>query len=202
MNRLITASLILASTVLASPVSALADDIALGVPGYGGNGCPQGTVSATLSPDNKQLSVLFDAYQAEAGGNTGRRLDRKSCQVAIPVHVPQGLSVSILQVDYRGFNSVPYGARSTFNVEYFFAGQRGPSYQKSFNGPINDQYLINNMLQASAIIWSPCGADLTLRSNSSMMAQTNSRNEQTLSTVDSMDISAGIVYQLQFRTCQ
>ena len=112
-----------------------ADDISLGEPGYGGTGCPGGSVSTTLSPDAKSLSLLFDAYSAQAGGDTGKAFDRKSCNIAIPVHVPQGLSISVLAIDYRGYNNVPAGAKSEFNVEYFFAGAKGPSFKKTFYGP-------------------------------------------------------------------
>jgi hypothetical protein len=79
--------------VLSAPAFATHDDISLGEPGYGGTGCPDGTVSVTLSPDQKSLSLLFDQYQVEVGGDTGKSFDRKSCNIAIPVHVPQGLSV-------------------------------------------------------------------------------------------------------------
>src|SRR5689334_8347785 len=99
-----------------------ADDIALGTPGYGGTGCPDGSASVTLSPDAKSLSILFDSFVVDAGGATNKAFDRKVCNVAIPVHVPQGLSVSILAIDYRGHNEIPVGAKSTFGVEYFFAG--------------------------------------------------------------------------------
>ena len=104
-----------------------ADDISLGQPGYGGNGCPQGSVNTTISPDGKTVSILFDQFSLKAGGLSGRSMDRKSCNVSIPVHVPQGMSVSVFKVDYRGFNSLPQGASSQFNVEYFFAGQQGPT---------------------------------------------------------------------------
>ena len=76
--------------------SAMSDDIYLGEPGYGGNGCPAGSASVTLSPDLKSLSILFDEFIVEAGGVDGKTLGRKSCNIAIPVHVPQGMSVSIL----------------------------------------------------------------------------------------------------------
>src|SRR5262249_52788568 len=62
------------------------DDIYLGIPSYGGTGCPAGTASVTLSPDAKALSILFDTYVAEVGGTSGKTLDRKSCNVAVPVH--------------------------------------------------------------------------------------------------------------------
>jgi hypothetical protein len=179
---------------------ALADDISLGVPGYGGTGCPDTSVSATLSPDAKSLSLLFDSYQVEAGGTSGKTFDRKSCNVAIPVHVPQGLSISVLAIDYRGYNNLPAGANSQFNVEYFFAGSRGPSFQKTFNGVKDENYLISNQLTAQAIVWSACGVDVNLRTNSSIRVTTKN-NQQALATVDSEDVQAAIVYQLQWKKC-
>lgn len=176
------------------------NDIALGIPGYGGTGCPGGSVSATLSPDAKSLSLLFDAYIVEAGGDTGKTFDRKSCNVAIPVHVPQGLAVSILAIDYRGYNNVPAGARSQFNVEYFFAGTRGPTFRRTFNGPKDEDYLIRNELTARSLVWSACGADVNLRTNSSIRVSTTG-NKQALATVDSEDVSAAIIYQLQWKQC-
>ncbi|MGZ3773593.1 MAG: DUF4360 domain-containing protein [Pseudobdellovibrionaceae bacterium] len=181
-------------------MKAQADDISLGQPGYGGTGCPAGSASVTLSPDQQALSILFDNYVAEAGG--GRRVDRKSCNISIPVHVPQGYSVAVFQVDYRGFNSVPAGAQSRFDAEYFWAGERGPHVSRTFLGPLNTNYTVSDGLAASTLVWTPCGADVNLRVNTSMMAQTNVRNEQVMSTVDSADISAGIVYHIQWRRCQ
>jgi hypothetical protein len=194
-----------ASFVLASLFASLAfaqdpNDISLGEPGYGGNGCPAGSVSATLSPDAKALSMLFDQYIVEAGGETGKSFDRKSCNIAIPVHVPQGLSISIITIDYRGYNNLPTGARSEFNVEYFFAGTRGPTFRRTFNGVLDEDYTIRNELTAQAVVWSECGVDVNLRTNSSIRVNTRA-NRQALATVDSEDVSAAIVYQLQWRPC-
>jgi hypothetical protein len=190
----------LALTGTFAPLAYAQDDIALGEPGYGGTGCPGGSVSATLSPDAKSLSLLFDAYAVEAGGDTGKTFDRKSCNVAIPVLVPQGLSISVLAIDYRGYNNVPLGANSQFNVEYFFAGARGPTFTRRFNGPKDEDYLIHNELTAQAIVWSACGADVNLRTNSSIRVTTTG-NKQALATVDSEDVSAAIVYLLQWKQC-
>ncbi len=194
-----TGILLVSALILTAPVFA-ADDISLGEPGYGGTGCPDGTVSVTLSPDQKSLSLLFDQYQVAVGGETGKNFDRKSCNIAIPVHVPQGLSVSILKIDFRGFNHLPQSATSQFNVEYFFAGTRGPTFQRKFRGPLDEDYLINNELAAKAVVWSGCGADVNLRTNSSMKVQTVS-NREAMASIDSEDVSAAIVYQLQWRSC-
>src|SRR5438445_10637843 len=94
--------------------------LSLGKPGYGGPGCPGGTAAVGLSRDGKSLSLRFARYQVAAGG--ARSFDRKSCNLAIPVHIPTGLSISILSVSYRGFNRLPASARSEFRVESFFSG--------------------------------------------------------------------------------
>ena len=189
----------LALTLMALP--SMADDVRLGTPSYGGTGCPGGSASAVLSPDHQSLSILFDSYVVEAGGNSGKTTDRKSCNVAIPVHVPQGLSLSIFKVDYRGFNNLPYGAYSQFNVEYFFAGERGPSYTKTFYGSLSSNYTLTNTLAARAVIWSLCGKEVILRSNSNMLVKTNAQRAEASSTVDSIDIDAGLKYHLQWRRC-
>jgi hypothetical protein len=189
-----------ALSALAAAVPASADDIALGLPGYGGSGCPSGSVSATLSPDAKTLSLIFDQYEVSAGGSTGRSYDRKSCNVAIPVHVPAGYSISVLSVDYRGYNHLPYRGTSQFNVEYFFAGGRGPAFRRSFWGALDSDYFINNQLVAESLVWSPCGADVNLRTNSSMRVATYG-NAEASATVDSEDVNAAIVYHLQMRRC-
>ena len=196
----IVAALVSLILVAGTATIARADDIALGQPAYGGTGCPGGSASATLSPDAKSLSILFDSYQVEAGGDTGKTFDRKSCNIAIPVHVPQGLSISVLSIDYRGYNNVPTGGNTNFNVEYFFAGVRGPSFSKTFNGPLDDDYLIHNELTAQAMVWSACGVDVNLRTNSGIRVTTKG-GKQALATVDSEDVSAAIVYQLQWKKC-
>jgi Domain of unknown function (DUF4360) len=190
---------VFSTILLSAPV--FADDISLGKPGYGGTGCPDGTVSATLSPDAKSLSLLFDQYQVAVGGKTGKSFDRKSCNIAIPVHVPQGLSVSVLKIDFRGFNHLPVSATSQFNVEYFFAGIRGPVFQQKFRGFLDEDYLINNELTVQAIAWSGCGEDVNLRTNSSLRVKTVS-NKEAMASIDSEDINAGIIYQLQWRQCK
>ncbi len=177
------------------------DDVRLGDPEYGGTGCPAGSAAVAIADDAKSMSILFDSFVVEAGGNTGKQLDRKTCNIAIPVHIPQGYSVSIFQIDYRGFNSLPYGAYSKFNVEYFFAGTRGPDYEKQFNGRLEDDYLIHNAIAASAVTWSNCGQTVILRANTGMLVRTNSQRQEALATVDSADIRAGLVFNLQWKRC-
>jgi hypothetical protein len=192
---------IAAISLLTLSVSALANDISLGYPAYGGNGCPNGTASAALSPDQKSLSIIFDQFLTEAGPASRRTLDRKSCNIAIPVFVPNGYSISIIGVDYRGFVSLPQGATAQISAEYFFAGMQGPRFTEAFRGRQDRDYLFTNKLALEAMVWSPCGADVNMRVNASIMLRNSSRYSDAIATVDSADISAGIIYRVQVRRC-
>jgi hypothetical protein len=196
-------SSVLSVLVVAGSLTAQAQNgLALGQPAYGGSGCPGGSASVTLSPDQSALSILFDSFLAEAGSTTGRTVDRKSCNISIPVRVPNGYSVAIFQVDYRGFNLIPAaGAYTRLDTEYFWAGSRGPHFAKVYSGPMADNYTQSDGLVAQTLVWTPCGASVNLRVNSSIMAQTNRRQDQTMITVDSADFTSGLIYHLQFRRC-
>lgn len=195
---LCTTTLLLSSTVA---FATDLNDVSLGQPGYAGSGCPAGSVSATLSPDKKALSILFDEFLLEAGPSIGKTMDRKNCNIAIPVHVPNGFSVSVLAVDYRGYNYLPRTAQSQFSTEYFFAGQRGPKFTKTFRGQLDSDYILSNTLHVVGNVWSECGEDVNLRISSSMRLMNRNRLEDAISTVDSVDLNSGIVYKLQYRPC-
>lgn len=181
--------------------TAFAQQLIIGNPTFGGNACSNGSARATLSPDGQQVSILFDQFIATSGGNSGLRADRKNCDIAIPVQVPQGYSVAVLAIDYRGFASLPQGAALRFSANYFFAGQRSSNYGKEFLGPMTDNYVFRNEMQISANIWSACGASVLLRTQASMVVMTNPQGEETTSTVDSMDVNSGITYNLQYKQC-
>lgn len=200
MNKKIAATIAIALSALS--LTAQAQELRLGQPAYGGTGCPSGSASVTVSPDQSALSILFDSYITESGAATARTVDRKSCNISIPVRVPSGYSVAVFQVDYRGYNLVPRGGMAKFDAEYFWAGARGPRVSRTFTGPTNDNFSISDALVATTMVWSPCGADVILRTNTSLMSKSNSRGDQALSMVDSADITSGLIYRLQYRRCR
>jgi len=199
-------NLLLGTIISLLSAVASADDIALMEPSYGGNGCPQGTVGAALSPDQKVLSIAFDEFYVEAGKSVNKTLQRKSCNLIVPIHIPQGLSLSIIKVDYRGYVYAPKGASATFNVEYFLkslgSSNTGPKVTKTFNGPKDQDYLVSHDLGLAATVWSKCGEDVNMRINTSIQAKTNTKKEDVLATVDSVDLAAGLVYHLQWKQCK
>lgn len=158
--------------------------------GYGGSGCPEGSANVTVSPDGQELTILFDKFIAL--GNNSRE-SRKSCNLSIPIKVPQGFQISLYDADYRGYVA-PF-TTGQLRAEYFFAGQRGPVVSRQFSGEMN--YNVRDSLESVANVWSPCGDSLNMRVNAGMSA-----SGQGIATVDSFDLAhRGLVYHVKYRTC-
>lgn len=192
--------LLLALSIVAISLPAHAQSgLSLGKPGYGGSGCPAGTASVVLSRDKKSLSLRFDRYEVEAGGS-GRTFDRKSCNLAIPLRVPSGLSVAVVAAEYRGVNRLPAGAEAQFRTEYFFAGGRGPVLSRTFEGPLQGRFSFGDRVTARSAVWSACGADVILRANTSLRVSTTGGRIAS-SSVRSQQINTAVVYRLQWRKC-
>jgi len=158
---------------------------------YGGSGCPNGTASVNVSPDGQELSILFDEFAA-FGKN--RRESRKSCNLTIPIKVPQGFQISLFDADYRGY--VAPKTKGKLRAEYFFAGTRGPVFQRLFKG--ETEYNVRDKLATVADVWSACGDSVNMRVNASMKAR-----GKGMATVDSFDLAhRGLVYHVKYRACQ
>lgn len=176
--------------------------VRMGEPSFVGTGCNNRNSSATLSPNGQVLSVLFDEYSVEAGGNLRRQQDRKGCNVLIPIEVPAGFTVAVMQADYRGFNSLPRGAQSQFIVDYFFGGRVGPRNVHTFNGPLESDFISNNNIVVPSRTWSPCGREMVLKAHSVIKVQSNARRDQAMTVIDSADVRGVLTFQLEWKRCR
>jgi Domain of unknown function (DUF4360) len=153
---------------------------------YGGSGCPDKSASVSVSPDGQQLTILFDKFAA-LGRNPAE--SRKSCNVSIPVKVPQGFQISLYGADYRGY--VAPATTGKLRAEYFFAGQKGIVFERQFQGETN--YNVRDSLTTQTNVWSACGDSVNMRVNVSMAAAGNG-----IATVN----SRYLIYHVKYRTCQ
>ena len=191
--KLIKALLVFATLVSAPITPAFASNNRVEILGasYGGSGCPAQSASVNVSPDGQELSILFDRFIA-VGNNASQ--SRKSCNMSIPIRVPQGFQISLYDADYRGY--VAPNTRAALRAEYFFAGNGGPIFQRTFNGEAN--YNVRDQLATVANVWSACGDSVNMRVNASMSAR-----GQGMATVDSFDLAhRGLVYHIKYRACR
>lgn len=154
-------------------------------PAIAGTGCPAGTTDFAITPDGQTLTILFDAYSADPGN--------KTCNVAIPVHVPNGFQVSLMTADYRGFVE----GSAELRRSYFFAGQVGPSQSTSLNGGSGREYTERDNLVTTSNSFARCGEDVNLRIQSRIRTKTNNSSI----SVDSLDLNNGMVFHLQYQRC-
>lgn len=171
---------------------------------YGGNGCPEGTASALMTPDYSKISMFFDAYSADSTyGNTGRV--RKSCNLGISVKVPHGLTVALVGLQYRGYIDNEPGAFTSLQADYFFAGERvGARLRKEWldeDYPITEDFLVDDSFHIGSIVWSPCGEDAIIRANTSIRAYQGPDEGKAEIQLDTVDVSSKIEYQLQWDSC-
>lgn len=188
--------------ILVSVVNMGEGDISLGDLSFAGSGCPEGSAQAVLAPDKKSVSVLFDEFAASAGTSYGgNSIDNKNCSVSIPVIVPNGYSISVYKLDYRGFAEVPANAEAKLHVDYFFAGSSGVSLDKKFPGEYSSDFTITDNLVAYSDVWSKCGEEVILRANTSITAKSNNLLDDTTISIDSTDIATGITYHVRYQVC-
>jgi Domain of unknown function (DUF4360) len=183
--------LLTTALMTASMSPAFAQQVQIVGAAYGGSGCPDGSASVSVSPDGQELTILFDKFVAL--GNVSAQT-RKSCNLSIPIRVPQGYQISLYDADYRGY--VAPGTRGNLRAEYFFAGTRGPVFSRIFNGETN--YNVRDSLATVANVWSRCGDSVNMRVNASMVA-----SGAGTATVDSFDLAhRGLVYHIKYRACR
>ncbi len=182
----LVAGTLLALTVAQGGMAAPSNNIVhFKAPAIAGSGCPGGTTDYAITPDGTTLSILFDNYVAEPGN--------KSCNIAIPVHVPNGFQVSTLKADFRGFVE----GRAELRRSYFFAGQRGPSKRTALSSRSGRDYLERDNLLLISNSWSRCGKDVNMRINSRI----RTKNNRSFISVDSLDLATGMIFKVQYRRC-
>lgn len=182
---LVTALLAFATT------GALAQDtpaLTFGDVGYGGTGCPDGTALIIKSPDGQAATLVLTDY---AVGDNGRSLDRKTCAVAVPIAVPDGVQVAVQQVAVRGRSTLPDGIDATLSVEAFLAGETGPVDETPLTG--NQDFTALNAPAEDALNWSACGADVNFRVNTSLRTKGNADAKVTIRAIN--------LYRLATRPC-
>ena len=87
---------------------------------------------------------------------------------------------------------------------------------KKINGEFDDEYFITSDDVMGGefdfadsfgnkgfgdLVFSGCGEDTNIRINTSMLVKTNRWKDDAMATVDSADVSSGIIYHLVYEPC-
>ncbi len=189
-HAILAAFVLAAISIAPAPASVSAAPVEITGLNYGGSGCPAGSVEIRVNSNGRKLILLFDKFVA-VGSDASQ--SRKSCNISIPIQVPAGYQVSLADAEFRGY--VSPRTKATLRSEYFFAGQRGPTFVRNFNGAAN--YAVRDRPAEVANVWSACGESVNMRVNSSITARGNGK-----ATVDSLKWGGGLIYDLKYRPCR
>lgn len=184
--------------------------VQVGDAGYSGNGCPSGTMRAVFAPDNLSFTLLFDQFiaQTDVTGNAHR--DIMSCNLILPIDIPENMQMEITRVDYRGFVGLPAGSRARLVSVFNFLGKGGDrdriNLHFDFQGPVTDAYEIstdamNQTGQLAQSEVSPCGGHVGLRVMTRLVLMSRSKTDNASITLDSIDGSSNAVYYVNWKQC-
>ena len=104
----------------------------------------------------------------------------------------------MINADYHGFTDLPRTTKAYFTRDYFFAGTREPRLKKAWRGGRSDDFLIQDQMGVMGNVWSPCGADVILRSKTAATVRTR-RGHEAMMSVDSADMTSNMTSKTIFR---
>ncbi len=165
-----------------------------------GDGCPQGSVAATMSPDQTSVSLLFDQLLTEIPPTETPLQVRRSCNITLGLKFHGQYRVAISGSDVRGFASIPANAMSAFSVKHnsIYISRKHQdkmNFSKQITGPAEENIEIFSRF-SDALLWSQCGTQM----NGGMVfpfmtisIEINSQNRNSLdnliAAIDSFDYS-------------
>ncbi|CAG8949050.1 hypothetical protein HYFRA_00002179 [Hymenoscyphus fraxineus] len=177
-------------TPLQRRVDPPADQITIVSASSSGNGCPQGTVSTTLSPDKTLITFGFDAFQAYIGPAAAQADKTKQCQLHLSLKYPGGFQYAITDATYHGYARLDAGVTGNFLSTYYFSQSASSTCttKSSISGAswVNgDVYTKHDEVETTATIWSPCGDTGLLNINNRIaLTSTNTKASGEISNDD------------------
>jgi len=167
-----------------------ADQIIINDTSTSGNGCPQGSVSTSLSPDSTVVTFGFDSFQAYIGPTAAQADKSKACQIHLSLQYPGGFQYAVVDATYHGYARLDAGVTGNFLSTYYFSQDAANTCttKSSITGPEwldGDVYTKEDQVETTATIWAPCGDTGLLNVNNRIaLTATNSTLTGELSDDD------------------
>lgn len=171
-----------------------------------GNGCPQGTVSTSISSDRTVVTFGFDAFQAYIGPKTKPADRSKNCQIHLDLRYPGGFQYSVVKAVYHGYARLDPGVTATFYSSYFFSQNAGDTRTVTTKVSGNEfkdgaVYTKSDNLGTSSVVWSPCGANGILNANTRLALTASNSEAAGEVTTDDATVSFTQEVYVSWRKC-
>lgn len=181
---------ILVVAVLVTSTCLSAGGLVFGEPLFSGPGCPGGSVSYLLSPNNNSLSILFNQFSLAA--NSGMGTVRTFCGIILKVTTH---NQTILEADYRGFHDLTAGSSSNSSVTYTLDNHIPQNQLDTVSGPDTNVYL--NSHQANIT----CAGTRVLKIFVDSILSNLSGPQNSTYSLDSIDLAEAAVPNITLALC-
>jgi len=162
---------------------------------FSGNGCPQNSVSTSISTDKTVVTFGFDSFQTYIGPGTSVSDHTKNCQLHLNLLYPSGFTFAVVDATYHGYAQLDSGVSGTFLSTYYFSQDASATAttQTTITGGgvwANGQvYTKDDQVPTASFIWSPCGANGILNVNNRIALSSSSSSASGEVTDDDATIS-------------
>ncbi|KAL2173582.1 uncharacterized protein P884DRAFT_280878 [Thermothelomyces heterothallicus CBS 202.75] len=174
---------------------------------FSGNGCPQGTVSTSISPDKTVITFGFDAFQTYIGPGFNPTERSKNCQLHLNLQYPSGFQFAVLESTYHGYAQLETGVTGTFYSTYYFsqdASATTTTQTSITGGGIWEQgqvYTKTDQIPTASYIFSPCGANGILNINNRIALTSTNSSAIGLITDDDATVALTQQINIAWRSC-
>jgi hypothetical protein len=179
-----------------------------GLQSYQGPACPDGTVSATTSPEGSVISILFDQFSAAT--SVEELTQWKWCSLNINVAVPAGYRIGQVQVDERAFADVPekswgYLWGGLYVLDSHSNTLMSTARFSSFAPPFQDNALLSFNGTLRSVSNCPARQEQIRLDTGILLSSSDQATEFASATVDSIDVAlkkrAASEVHLQLERC-
>jgi hypothetical protein len=169
---------------------------------FSGNGCPQNTVSTSISPDKTVVTFGFDAFQAYIGPGTSIQDRTKNCQLHLNVKYPKGYNFAVLSSTYHGFALLEAGVDADFFSTYYYSEKAADTFttRTTISGGgmwADGQVYTKQDVAPQPIVKAPCGDSAILNINNRINLKSSNSKASGMITNDdaTVDISQQLVIE-------
>ena len=177
-----------------------APENALGEPVLGGTGTNDQRVFAELDKDGQNILITFNDLKVQAGGDAGF-FARSNLSLAVPVFVPENRALAFKARKVTGMAKLAdKNSVATLSVETFFAGESNEASKEDLSGPI-EQNFSHLPPMPQNVKFSPCGQDVTLRMNLSLLVRSRNKDMPSVVSLQTLGDETG-AFDIQWVSCK
>ena len=184
------------------------DQIQIADVAFSGNGCPQGSVSTTISPDRTVVTFGFDEFQTYIGPGYNLGDKSKNCQLHLSLTYPGGYQFAVLDSTYHGFAQLDAGVNGTFYSSYYFSQDASATTTTratiSGGGAWADGqvYTKYDQIPTASVVYAPCGAAGILNVNNRIVLTSASKTATGQVTDDDATVALTHQVHISWRDCK